>query len=182
MTDKNPKSLRENLDRIAADRYAQATAQPRKGDGKFAAKRGSAPESGLLPDDFSGSFNLASLNFGFQVPDLLTLEPSSSRNPITDPRLTGHAKTRLARLVEERGVTAIASSSPHDGTPVTMLYAGEDSIYTAGEAPKTTEEALAVIARAAAEGDDDSIEFLDSAFGDEADGLIETVSEEKLRG
>lgn len=173
------KNLRDAISDVTAERRAQAETQPRQKDGKFGSKTGSASEV-QLTEDYSGSFNPASLGFGFHVPDLVSLEPSSARNPITDPRLTGIAKTRLTRLVEENNVTAVASSSPHDGTPVTMLYVGDESIYTAGETPKTTEEALAVIAREAANGDDGANDFLSSAFGDEADGLIEYVGEERL--
>ncbi len=146
--------------------------QPRDESGQFAEKNGNKPDISLS--------DIAAMDFGFHVPNLLTLGPSSAQNPITDPRLTGSAKTRLSRLVEEKNVSAVASSSPQDGTPVIMLYVGDDSIYTAGETPKTTEEALAAVAREAANGDDDAIEFLDSAFGDEADGLIEYVGEERI--
>lgn len=145
---------------------------PRDESGQFTEKNGSEPDITLA--DF------ASMDFGFHVPDLLALEPSSAQNPITDPRLTGSAKTRLARLVEEKGVTALASSDPNSGAPVTMLYVGDDSIYTVGENPKTTEEALAVVVREAANGDEDAAEFLNSAFGDEAGGLLEYVAEERL--
>lgn len=177
---KNRKSLREALSDAISERRAQAEVQPRQKDGKFAAKTGSAPESVLLAEDYSGSFDPASLDFGFHIPHLVSLEPSNARNPITDPRLTGIAKTRLSRLVEEKNITAITSSSPHDGTPVTMLYVGDESIYAAGETPKTTEEALAAVARHAADGDEGAVEFLESAFGDEADGLIEYVAEERV--
>lgn len=176
---KNRKSLREALSDAISERRAQTEAQPRQKDGKFAAKTGSAPESVLLAEDYSGSFDPASLGFGFHAPDLVALGPSDARNPITDPRLTGTAKTRLSRLVEEKNLTAITSSSPDDGAPFTMLYVGDVSIYSVGETPKTTEEALAVVARRAADGDEGAVEFLESAFGDEAEGLIEYVGEER---
>lgn len=173
----NPQSLREALSAAIAEHAARSEPQPRARDGKFGPKNGSAAEI-RLSEDYSGSFDPAVLSYGFKVPELTTLEPSSAQNPITDPRLTGSAKTRLARLVEEKSVTAIASSDSHDGTSVTMLCVGDDSIYTTGETPRTTEEALAAVVREAASGDEGATEFLRSAFSDEMDGLMEYVSEE----
>lgn len=117
----------------------------------------------------------------FQMPTMTTLGNANVHQPNVDDRLTSFAKQRLSRLVEEHEVTAVVSDGPTMEAPVTMVYAGDSSVFSKGHAPTTNEEALAVVARAAAQGSEGARGFLVAAFGeDEADGLIETVSEEKL--
>lgn len=157
---------------------------PRESNGQFAEKTGSAAEVSLdtsaplggSAPDMSGSFDFAV----FQMPSLSRLDKAGPQNPMTDKRLTESARVRLGRLVSEREVTAVVNDGPTMEAPVTMLYVGADAFFYAGDAPGTNEEALANVARLAANGDEGAAGFLTAALGDEAPALIELVAEEKL--
>lgn len=176
---------------------------PRNTDGQFTEKTGSAAEVSLdepqhtangnrlreslrrlsredkprTPvDDLSGSFDFSA----FQPPPLSRVDNAGPENPITDERLTESAKARLGRLVAEYEVTAVVNDGPTMEAPVTMLYVGNDAFFHAGDNPGTNEEALANVARLAANGNVGATSFLHTALDDEADDLIELVAEERL--